>query len=127
MAKKRIHRVPHEAVREILILHGIDTVSKAIDFGDAHPDLSGKSIEGILRGKRKLGVEFPRVDAILCALGNPMHWYDELSEWYYPPGAKHESEFETFLRQGAAFERACEFIQGKEPVGLEFGGDDSDL
>ncbi len=85
MPKKRIHRVPHEAVRGILLKHGIDTVSKAQAFGDAHPDLSGKSIEGILRGKRKLGVEFARVDAILCALGDPMHWYDELAEWYYPP------------------------------------------
>jgi hypothetical protein len=120
VAKKRIHRVPHEAVREILIKHGIDTVSKALAFGDAHPALSGKSIEGILRGRRKLGVEFARVDEILCAVGDPMHWYGELAEWYYPAGCVHDPEYETFLRQGAAFERACEFIEGKEPIGLVF-------
>lgn len=109
-------------VREILIKHGITTVSKAIDFGDAHPDLSGKSIEGILRGKRKLGVEHRRVDQILCALGDPTHWYAELRDYYYEPGYKPDPEFETFLSQRAAFERACEFLEGGE-VGLVFGSE----
>jgi hypothetical protein len=123
VAKARVHRIPHEEVREILIKHGIRSVNQAIEWGSTaganNPLISPKSIEGILRGKRVLGVEFERVDAILCALDAPEHWYQELAPYYYPPGAMAEPEYETFLAQGAAFERACEMLQGRA-VGLVF-------
>lgn len=118
VAKKRVHRIPHEAVRTILVQHGIDSVGKALQFGEAN-EISPKSIEGIIRGKRKLGVEFELVDRILCALDSPDHWYLDLAPYYYPPHAKHEHEYETFLPQWAAFERACELMQGVD-VGLVF-------
>jgi hypothetical protein len=141
MAKRRVHRVPHEEVRAVLLKHGITTVSRAIEWGDTvgsdHEILdaegeptgqvvlgsaliSGKTIEGILRGKRKLGVEFERVDAILCALGAPHHWYMELQEWYYPRDLRPDPEGETFLSQRAAFERACEMFEGMDAA-LLFG------
>jgi hypothetical protein len=124
VAKKRVHRIPHEAVREILIAHGISTVNRAIEWGDTAGSrsalISGKSVEGILRGKRVLGVEFERVDAILCALDAPHHWYMELAPWYYPPGVRHEADYETFLAQRAAFERACQMFEGLD-ASLLFG------
>lgn len=162
MAKKRVHRVPHERVKAVLADRGIVSVNQAIQWGqmqgnrqhmcercvglkellvrkigaDAaveqfpdhchwgapecrdrrYPLISAKSVEGIVRGKRVLGVEFERVDQILCALEAASAWYDELAEWYYPPGPKGElpeAEFGTFaLNQNAAFERACEMLQG---------------
>jgi hypothetical protein len=124
MAKKRVHRIPHEAVRDILISHGIRTVNRAIEWGDTAGSrsalISGKSVEGILRGKRVLGVEFERVDAILCALDAPHHWYMELAPWYYPPAVRHDPDCETFLAQHAAFERACEMFEGLD-ASLVFG------
>lgn len=118
MARRRVHRVPHELVRAILVKHGIDSVNKALEWGRT-TGISPKSIEGIVRGKRKLGVEFSRVDDILCALDSPGYWYDELADYYYPPDVIHEPEYETFLSQRAAHERACELMQGLD-VGLVF-------
>lgn len=93
-------------------------MGKALQFGEAN-EISPKSIEGIIRGKRKLGVEFELVDRIMVALDSPDHWYIELSAWYYPPHTRPEPEYETFLPQRQAFERACELLQGGE-VGLVF-------
>lgn len=155
MAKRRVHRVPHEQIKTILYKHGVRSVNQAVEWGgtagstivvcgacaaippeDDYPDtcpanipgcrtrryplISAKSVEGIVRGKRVLGVEFDRVDQILCALDAPDHWYKELARWYYPPHPVHEPEFETFLSQTAAFERACEMLQGRDSA-LSFG------
>lgn len=124
MAKRRVHRIPHEEVKAILAKHGVRSVNQAVEWGETYGQryalISAKSIEGIVRGKRVLGVEFDRVDQILCALDAPDHWYDELSEWYYPPGIRPEAEFETFLSQTSAFERACELLSGGDS-GLAFG------
>ena len=118
MAKRRVHRVPHDEVRKVLVGHGISSVNKAIEWGESkshkYPLISAKSIEGILRGKRTLGVEFDRVDQILCALESPEVWYLDLAEWYWPPGIAPEPEYETFLSHRAAFERACEMLEGKD-------------
>lgn len=124
MAKRRVHRIPHEEVKAILAKHGIRSVNAAVEWGETYgqryPLISAKSIEGIVRGKRVLGVEFDRVDQILCALDSPEHWYGELAEWYYPPAVRIEKEYETFLSQTSAFERACELLSGLDS-GLSFG------
>lgn len=124
MAKRRVHRIPHEEVKAILAQHGVRSVNQAVEwggtYGSRYPLISAKSIEGIVRGKRVLGVEFDRVDQILCALDAPEHWYLELSAWYYPPGVRVEADFETFLSQVSAFERACEMLAGGDS-GLAFG------
>ena len=146
LAKRRVHRIPHEEVRKVLVRHGISSVNKAIEWGETYgaavilcpvcaalpeeedlgfcvgeeegcrarkyPMISAKSVEGILRGKRILGVEFDRVDQILCALESPEVWYLDLAEWYWPPGVHVEAEYETFLSHRAAFERACEMLEG---------------
>jgi hypothetical protein len=126
VAKRRVHRIPHTEVRAVLVRRGISSVNRAIEWGESksliidreglrvYPLISAKSIEGILRGKRTLGVEFDRVDQILCALEAPEVWYLELSEWYYPPGVAPEEEYETFLRQRPAFERARQMFEGQD-------------
>lgn len=124
MAKKRIHRIPHEEVKAVLAKHGVVSVNQAIEWGltagNNYPLISAKSIEGIVRGKRVLGVEFDRVDQILCALDSPEHWYTDLAQWYYPPNVVHEPEYETFLAQQSAFDRACELLEGVDAA-ISFG------
>lgn len=137
MSKRRVHRIPHEEVKDILFAHGIRSVNQAVEWGDTagsiifppghtragerrYPLISSKSVEGIVRGRRVLGVEFDRVDQILCALDSPEHWYKELSRWYYPPHVAPDPDCETFLSQTAAFERACELLEGVDS-GLSFG------
>lgn len=124
MAKRRVHRVPHEEVKAVLYRHGIRSVNQAVEWGETYGAkytlISAKSIEGIVRGKRVLGVEFERVDQILCALDSPDEWYKSLRRWYYPPYAVHDPDCETFLSQTAAFERACEMLNGDDS-GLAFG------
>jgi hypothetical protein len=129
VAKRRVHRVPHAEIKTILWKHGVRSVNQAVAWGETagavvfppdhpregerrYPLISAKSVEGIVRGKRVLGVEFDRVDQILCALDAPDHWYKELARWYYPPAPIHEPDYETFLSQTAAFDRACEMLQG---------------
>jgi hypothetical protein len=154
MAKRRIHRVPHERIKAILERHGIRSVNQAVEWGAAvservimcqrcvrlgdmldrkgvgdqfpahchwgergcrerkFPLVSAKSIEGIVRGKRVLGVEFDRADQILCALEDTEAWYTDLAEWYYPKPPNHEAEYETFLSQPAAFTQARALIVG---------------
>lgn len=95
-----------------------------MEFGTLHsvnyPLISPKSVEGIIRGKRTLGVEFERVDAIICALHSPEHWYTDLAPWYYPPGDRPDPEFETFTAQSRAFDMARALFAG-EDAALSFG------
>lgn len=124
MAKKRVHRVPHEAVRAVLVAHGVDTVNRAVEWGATKsinfPLISPKSVEGIIRGRRTLGVEFERVDQIVCALDAPESWYTVLYEWYHPPGFVPEPEYETFLSHGRAIDVARAMFAG-EDAALSFG------
>lgn len=133
MAKRRVHRVPHAEVRAILVRNGINSVNRAIEWGDSkalilrpdgdrlYPLISAKSVEGILRGKRVLGVEFDRVDQLLCAMECPEAWYLDLAAWYFPPGEpSHVCEEGFPLSVKAAFERAQEMFEGRD-AGLSFG------
>lgn len=118
MAKRRVHRIPHVEVRSVLVRNGISSVNRAIEWGGSqgkqYPLISAKSIEGILRGKRTLGVEFDRVDQIVCALECPDVWYTDLAEWYFPPDVKPEADYETFLSQPRAFELARALFDGRD-------------
>lgn len=85
------HLVPAAEIAKLIRRAKVaETKAQGREWAEQH-GLAWDSIHRYLTGKRKF-LEFTTADRIVVALECPEVWWNELSEWYWPPGDEVPAE-----------------------------------